>query len=357
MEGERLLLTGSVALACGAIDAGCRYYFGYPITPQNDIPEYLSAHLPEAGGVFIQAESELASINMLMGAAAAGARAMTSSSGPGISLMQEGISYMAGSELPGVIANITRSGPGLGGIAPTQGDYKQAVHGGGHGDYRLIVLAPNSVQEMYDLAGEAFRLADTYRNPAMILGDAILGQMKEPVVINPRPAEAPPKPWALSGADGRPPQLIKSLYLGDGEMTVHNWKLHAKYTKLAQKEARAEVDLPDDASLVLISYGSCSRIAQTALKRARENGLKVGMVRPITLYPFPQEEVREAIKRAGRALVVEMNTGQMLYDVRLAADSKREVSFMGYPGGALPTPADILSEINKIYDGGEKNRL
>ncbi|MFY9113768.1 MAG: 3-methyl-2-oxobutanoate dehydrogenase subunit VorB [Dethiobacteria bacterium] len=355
MEGERLLLTGCVALARGAIDAGCRYYFGYPITPQNDIPEYLSAHLPKVGGVFIQAESELASINMLMGAAAAGARAMTSSSGPGISLMQEGISYMAGSELPGVIVNITRSGPGLGGIAPTQGDYKQAVHGGGHGDYRLIVLAPNSVQEMYDLAIEAFRLADTYLNPAMILGDAILGQMKEPVVINPSTAEAPPKPWALSGADGRPPQFIKSLYLGDGEMNVHNWKLHAKYTELVQKEARAEVDLPDDASLVLISFGSCSRIAQTALKRARENGLRVGLVRPITLYPFPQEEVREAIKKAGRALVVEMNTGQMLYDVRLAAGGEGEVFFTGYPGGVIPTPADILSEIKKIYEGGERS--
>ncbi len=355
MSAERMLIRGSVALAQGAIDVGCRYYFGYPITPQNDIPEYLSEHLPRAGGVFIQAESELASINMVMGAAATGARAMTSSSGPGISLMQEGISYMAGAEIPGVIVNITRSGPGLGGIAPTQGDYKQATHGGGHGDYRLIVLAPNSVQEMYDLTMEAFRLADAYRNPAMILADAILGQMKEPVIMEPRAAEMPPKPWALTGAEERPPRLVKSLYLKEGEMNVHNWKLHEKYCRLAEEETRAEVDIPEDIDLVLISFGSCSRVVQTAVTQARRKGLKVGLIRPVTLFPFPGEIMRDGVKKAGRSLVVEMNTGQMVDDVRLSAAGEGEVFFKGYPGGSIPTPGELLLEIEKILKVGEKN--
>ena len=356
MSDERVMLAGCVAVARGAIDAGCRYYFGYPITPQNDIPEYLSEHMPKAGGVFLQAESELASINMVMGAAAAGGRAMTSSSGPGISLMQEGLSYMAGSELPGVVVNITRSGPGLGGISPTQGDYKQATHGGGHGDYRLIVLAPNSVQEMYDFMGEAFRLADTYRNPAMILSDAILGQMKEPVVINPVRDDKTEKPWALTGAGGRDPILVKSLYLKEGEMNVHNWKLYDKYSELAEKEAKAEVDMPDDAELVLVSFGSCSRVVQTAVSRIREKGYKVGTVRPVTVYPFPKKQVEDAVKKAGRALVVEMNTGQMLDDVRLAASGTgSEIFFKGYPGGAVPTPLEIESEIESLYHNNGGN--
>ena len=348
MSDDRVLIRGCAALAQGAIDAGCRYYFGYPITPQNDIPEYLSEHLPAAGGVFVQAESELASINMVMGAAAAGERAMTSSSGPGISLMQEGISYMAGSELPGVIVNVTRSGPGLGGISPTQGDYKQATHGGGHGDYRVIVLAPNSVQEMYELTMDAFSLADQYRNPALILADAILGQMKEPVVMNPREYRAEDKEWALTGAKGREPRLIKSLYLKEGEMNVHNWKLYDKYQEMSQKEPRAEIDLPDDSELVLISFGSCSRVVQTAVIQARKQGLKVGMIRPITLYPFPGEIIKEAVNKVGRALVVEMNTGQMVDDVRLNAAREGEIYFQGYPGGAIPTPGEILQEIEKL---------
>ncbi len=355
MPEERVLIRGCVALAQGAIQAGCRFYFGYPITPQNDIPEYLSEHLPRAGGVFIQAESELASINMLMGAAAAGERAMTSSSGPGISLMQEGISYMAGSELPGVIVNVTRSGPGLGGIAPTQGDYKQATHGGGHGDYRMIVLAPNSVQEMHDLTMEAFNLADAYRNPAMILTDAILGQMKEPMLIENRLSKAPPKPWAVTGAKGRSPQLVKSLYLKEGEMFEHNWKMYEKYQELAKNEVRAEVDLPEKADLVLVSFGSCSRVVQTAVKKARQRGVNVGMVRPITLFPFPMETIRNAVKQTGRALVVEMNTGQMVDDVRLAAAKEGEIYFKGYPGGAIPTPGEIEEEIDKLCEVGEKN--
>ncbi len=350
---EKQLLKGNVALAQGAIDAGCRFYFGYPITPQNDIPEYLSAALPAVGGVFIQAESELASINMVLGASAAGGMAMTSSSGPGISLMQEGLSYLAGSELPALVVNITRSGPGLGGIAPTQGDYNQATRGGGHGDYRLIVLAPNSVQEMYDLAGEAFRLAFKYRNPAMILSDALLGQMKEPVVI--REPLSPPldRPWALDGASGRSPRLVKSLYLKDGEMTVHNLKLLDKYNMLRENDARAEVDCPPDTDLVVVSFGSCSRIVRTAIDRARKRGLKVGFLRPITLFPFPTAEVHTAAVTSGRILVVEMNTGQMVDDVRLAAAGAGKVYFKGFPGGAIPTPEEIEAEIDNIKQKGD----
>jgi 2-oxoglutarate/2-oxoacid ferredoxin oxidoreductase subunit alpha len=349
---EKQLLKGSVALARGAIDAGCRYYFGYPITPQNDIPEYLSAALPAAGGVFIQAESELAAINMVLGASAAGGMAMTSSSGPGISLMQEGLSYLAGSELPAVVVNITRSGPGLGGIAPTQGDYMQATRGGGHGDYRLIVLAPNSVQEMYDLVGEAFRLSFRYRNPAMILGDAILGQMKEPVLTRdpiPPPTE---KPWALTGAKNRTPRLVKSLYLKDGEMTVHNLKLLDKYNQLKNNDVKVEIDCPPHCSLVVVAFGSCSRIVRTAVDRARKQGQAVGLVRPITLFPFPEKEIREAARQAGRVLVVEMNTGQMLDDVRLACEGNSKIAFKGYPGGAIPTPEEIEAEISAIISRG-----
>ncbi|MDY6826235.1 MAG: 3-methyl-2-oxobutanoate dehydrogenase subunit VorB [Bacillota bacterium] len=346
---EKELLKGNIALARGALDAGCRYYFGYPITPQNDIPEYMSASLPALGGVFVQAESELAAINMVLGASAAGGAVMTSSSGPGISLMQEGLSYLAGSELPAVVVNITRSGPGLGGIAPTQGDYFQATRGGGHGDYRLAVLAPSSVQEMYDLTGEAFRLAFRYRNPVMILGDAILGQMKEPVTVKPAVAPEEDKSWALSGADGRLPHLVKSLYLDDGEMTAHNWKLDQKYTRL-KEEARVEVDCPPGCSLVLIAFGSCSRIVRTAVDRARKRGLPVGLIRPVTLFPFPEKEIGRAVSAAGRGLVIEMNTGQMVDDARLACKGEGVVYFKGYPGGTVPTPEQIEQVIDEAIN-------
>ena len=302
---ERIMLKGTVALARGAIAAGCRYYFGYPITPQNDIPEFLSGELPATGGVFIQAESEVASINMLLGAAAAGSRCMTSSSGPGISLMQEGLSYMAGSELPCVIVNITRSGPGLGGISPTQGDYKQATCGGGHGDYYLIVLAPSSVQEMYDLTIKAFELADKYRNPAMILGDALLGQMKEPVILRDIGTSTVDKPWALTGAMGRNPQLIKSLYLKDGEMEVHNWKLAEKYRRLAAEDTMVEVDADEDAEIAVVAFGSCARIVISAVNAARKEGMRVAFIRPITLFPFPTDAVRGVTEQVKKVLTVE----------------------------------------------------
>jgi 2-oxoglutarate ferredoxin oxidoreductase subunit alpha len=335
-----------------AVEAGCRYYFGYPITPQSDIPEYLSRELPKLGGEFIQAESEIASINMLLGAAATGARAMTSSSGPGISLKQEGISYMAGSELPGVIVDISRSGPGLGGIDASQADYFQAVKGGGHGGYHIIVLAPSSVQEMYDLTLLAFDLADIYRMPAMVLADAVVGQMKEPLLPHPRPDTVlPPKDWAVRGKGDGEQRIVKSLYLGDGELEAHNWKLHARYGLLGEKESRCEEFLTLDAELVVTAFGSAARIAKTAIMMAREEGLKVGLLRPITLFPFPATAFAALTERCKKLLDIELNTGQMVEDVRLSIVRDAEVAFYGRPPGAgsLPTPEELLKQIRKHY--------
>jgi len=347
---ERELVKGNEAQAMGAIDAGCLLYFGYPITPQNEIPEYLSKHLPRLGGEFIQAESEIASINMLLGASAAGIRAMTSSSSPGISLMQEGISYMAGSELPAVIVNMSRSGPGLGGIAPSQGDYFQATRGGGHGDYRMIVLAPSSVQEMYDLTLRAFDLADTYRNPVLILGDSLIGQMKEPMVRrSPKKKKAIPKPWALTGAEGRKPNILKSLYLKDGELTQHNWKLHEKYQRIREKEVLFEARGVDEANMVVVAFGSIARIVKTAMGMAADEGLKVGLFRPITLFPFPQEALHSISRSIKVFLTVELNTGQMVEDVELSAKRDAQVHFYGRPPGSIPTPEEILEEIKQYY--------
>lgn len=345
----RVLTKGNIALAEGAIQAGCRFYFGYPITPQNDIPEYLSKHLPKVGGTFIQAESEIASINMILGASAAGARAMTSSSGPGISLMQEGFSYLAGSELPAVIVNIMRIGPGLGGIAPTQGDYNQAVHGGGHGDYHNIVLAPASCQEMFDLTIKAFELSDKYRNPAMILADAMVGQFQEPCRLTPKEAVIiPDKPWALTGAKGRPAQLIKSLFLGPGEMEIHNLDLKQKYDTMEQNEIMYETRYLDDADVMIIAFGTPSRIAKTAIQLLRQEGVRAGLLRPITLFPFPSKAIHEYSQRIHKVLVVEMNTGQMLRDVELACHNGTKVYFYGRPGGGIPFPDDIMREVKKI---------
>ena len=350
-QAQRQMMKGNVAIAEGAIHAGCRYYFGYPITPQNDIPEYLSAELPKCGGTFVQAESEVASINMVLGAAAGGARCMTSSSGPGISLMQEGISYLAGSELPAVIVYVSRIGPGLGGIAPTQGDYKQCVSGGGHGDYYSIVLAPSSVQEMFSLVQTCFDLADKYRNPAILLTDAILGQMKEPVVVGPRPEPKPEnKPWALTGNQDRgKSNLIKSLYLGDGEMEVQNWKLVEKYEKLKSEDTLYEEMQMDDAEFMIVSFGSCSRMVESAIQRAREQGLKAGLLRPISLYPFPEKAIYERTQNISKVLVVEMNTGQMVRDVKVNTHKNADVFFYGRPGGGMPTPDDILEKIKEYY--------
>jgi 2-oxoglutarate ferredoxin oxidoreductase subunit alpha len=355
--GGRVLVKGNDAVAMGAIAAGCRHYFGYPITPQNEIPEYMSRELPNVGGVFLQAESELASINMVMGAAAVGARAMTSSSSPGISLMQEGLSYMAGQELPALVVNMMRCGPGLGGIAAAQGDYWQAVKGGGHGDYHLIVLAPSSVQELYDLTILAFDLSDRYRNPAMVLGDALLGQMKEPVTLREAaPAGPVRKPWALTGAEGRERRYLKSLYLDEGELEAHNLKLFTKYREMAKHEARWEEIGAADAELVVVAFGSAARIARTAMAQAREQGMKVGLFRPISLYPFPRAPLAALTSRVKRVLTVELNMGQMVEDVRLSAYEGTRVDFYGRPGGAIPTPQDILRRIGKSYPGKEGAR-
>ncbi len=349
---KKEFVKGNEAIARGAIAAGCRFYFGYPITPQNDIPEYLSRHLPKAGGTFLQAESEIASINMVMGASAAGMRAMTSSSGPGISLKQEGISYMAGSQIPCVVVNISRSSPGLGGISPSQADYFQATRGGGHGDYRVLVIAPASVQEMYDLTILAFELADKYRNPAMILGDAVLGQMKEPLNIwEPDLSDLPPKEWALTGAKGRNPNILKSLYLGEGELEAHCWKLHEKYQQMKQ-EVRYEEFMIDDAEIVTVAFGSSARITKTAIRQARREGIKVGLLRPITLFPFPEEVLSSLAERVKYFLVVELNTGQMVEDVRISVGKRQKVAFYGRPPGvgSLPSPEDILQKIKETLE-------
>jgi len=349
---KRLFVRGNEAVCLGAIAAGCKHYFGYPITPQNDIPEFMARELPKINGEFIQAESEIAAVNMVLGAASTGARSMTSSSSPGISLKMETISYMACMELPCLIVNISRSGPGLGGIDASQGDYFQAVKGGGHGGYHIIVLAPSSIQEMYDLTMLAFDLAEAYRIPAMILGDAVVGQMKEPLIPHPKPdTMLPEKDWALRGIGDGEQRIIKSLYLGDGELEAQNWKLHAKYMKLKEKETRWEEFETADARLLVTAFGSAARIAKTAVVMAREEGLKVGLLRPITLFPFPAEAYATVTRHCKKILDIELNTGQMLEDVKLSVARDADVSFYGRPSGtgSLPTPEELLEQIKKYY--------
>lgn len=345
---DRVLMKGNEAIAEAAIRAGCRAYFGYPITPQNELPEYMARHLPEIGGVFLQAESEVASINMVYGAAGAGARVMTSSSSPGVSLMQEGLSYIVGSELPCVVVNMMRGGPGLGNIAPAQGDYFQATRSAGHGDGRVIVLAPASIQEAVDLTVLAFELADTYRNPVMILGDGIQGQMMEPVTFPEPVGEVPAKPWATTGAIGRARNLVNSIYLEPEALERHNLRLQEKYARIRQEEPRWEALGLDDADVVVVAYGITSRIAKTAVQRARDNGVKAGLFRPITLWPFPERALGTAAERSRRFLVVELSAGQMLDDVRLAVAGRCPVEFHGRLGGVLPTPAEILARIEAM---------
>jgi len=347
---NKVLIQGNRVIGEAAIRAGCRFYAGYPITPQNELTEYMSENLRKVeGGTFIQGESEIASINMVLGASAAGARAMTSSSSPGISLKQEGISSMAADELPAVIVNIMRGSPGLGNILPSQGDYFQATKGGGHGDYRVIVLAPASVQEMADLTMDAFDLADRYRNPVMILADGMIGQMMEPVVFK------EPKPrkynecYKLNGAGEGKCRLIRGLILDALAMEEHNWKLYRKYQVVAQKEVRYETFRTEDADLVVVAYGTAARIAKGAIKRSREQGLKVGLIRPITLWPFPYEAIKEISKTVGNFLVFEMSTGQMLEDVKLALGNSERINFYGRPGGVVPTPAELAKIITQQF--------
>ncbi len=350
MSSKKLLVKGNEAVAIGAIDGGVECYFAYPITPQSDIPEYLSRELVKLGGTFLQAESEIASINMVLGAAAAGKRAMTSSSGPGISLKQEGISYIAGSELPAVIVNMMRGGPGLGGIQPSQGDYFQATRGGGHGDYRTMVLAPSTCQECYDLTIEAFDLAFKYRNPVMILGDAILGQMKEPIVrwkersIDPNEAIK----WCLTGKKGRKQRIIKSLRLEEGSMEALNEKLMKKYKDMEQ-DIKWEEFMVEDAEVVAVAFGSIGRIVKSTARKLRSKGYKVGVFRPITLFPFPYKQLREVAKKGKRFITIENNTGQMVEDVRLALCGICETEFFANMPGKVSTPEDFIEPIENMF--------
>ncbi len=345
-------MRGSQVIGEAAIRAGCRFYAGYPITPQNELPEFMAGAMPHLqGGTFIQAESEIAAINMVIGASMAGARAMTSSSSPGISLKQEGISFLAAQELPAVIINVMRGGPGLGNIAPSQGDYFQATRGGGHGDYRSIVLAPAHGQEIADLTRKAFEYADQYRTPVMILADGMMGQMMEPVVF-PDPValdELPARPWVLDGACQRSSRIIRSLILDTVEMEEHNWKLARKYKIISSEIPRAETYMTEDARLVVIAYGTAARIARGGIKRAREMGLKVGLLRPVTLWPFPDHVIRETSRLVRDFMVFEMNTGQMIEDVRLALEGRSNVHFYGRPGGIVSTPDEVEKVISSTY--------
>jgi 2-oxoglutarate ferredoxin oxidoreductase subunit alpha len=347
----KVLMTGNAAIGEAAIRAGCRCYFGYPITPQNELTEYMATNLSRKKGCsFIQAESEVAAINMVYGASLVGARAMTSSSSPGISLKQEGISYLAACELPAVIVNMSRGGPGLGSIVAAQSDYFQATRGGGHGDYRTIVLGPSSVQELADLTHKAFELSDKYKIPVIILGDGVLGQMMEPVEFKyEAPAELPIRADALRGAKGRPSKYIKTFTSNPAELEEINWSLFRRYELIKKDETDYEAFLTDDAELVVVAFGIAARIAKGAIKTVRASGQKVGLLRPITLWPFPNEAIRELVKTVKYYLVFEMNMGQMIEDVQLALEGKGEVSFYGRPGGVVPTPDEVSRVISRLY--------
>jgi len=348
------LMKGSEAIGEAAVQAGCRLFFGYPITPQNEIPEYLSHRLPQVGGTFVQAESEVAASNMLYGAAGSGERVFTSSSSPGISLMQEAISYIAGSELPCVIVNIMRAGPGLGGILPSQSDYFQATKGGGHGDYRLLVLAPWSVQEAADLVQDAFDLADYYRNPVMILGDGLIGQMMEPVEFKERKPikDLPPKTWAATGCKGdRPTNIINSLFLDPQVLEDHNRKLKAKYEAMERDERRwVEYGTDGDYDVLVVAYGTVARVCSTAVEDLAAQGVRAALFRPVSLYPFPYDALRKAAEKARAILVVELSTGQMVEDVRLAVQGSRPVRFYGRQGGMLASPEEVAEQIRALAE-------
>ncbi len=347
-------MKGNEALAEAAIRAGCRHFFGYPITPQTEVAAYMSRRMPKLGGTYLQAESEVAAINMVLGAAAAGVRVMTSSSSPGISLKTEGISYIAGSDLPCVIINVQRGGPGLGGIQPSQADYWQATRALGHGDFHVLAFAPNNVQEMVDLVQKAFDLADKYRMPALILADGLLGQMMEPVAFPEESRVAPPeKPWAVTGHGGkRSHNVVNSLHLKPERLEETVRERFARYEAIKEKEALSEQYLTQDADIVVVAYGATSRIVKSAVNQARAEGIKAGMLRPITVWPFPTKEVVQASETAKAFLCVEMSMGQMVDDVRLAVNGRRPVSFFGRTGGMVPSPAEVLEQIKAL--GGTK---
>jgi 2-oxoglutarate ferredoxin oxidoreductase subunit alpha len=347
------LMKGNEALGEAAVRAGCRYYFGYPITPQTELMEYLARRLPEVGGTFLQAESEVAAINMVYGAAGAGGSVMTSSSGPGISLKQEGISFLASAELPCVIVNVMRGGPGLGTIQPSQGDYFQATRGGGHGDYRVPVLAPASVQETADLVYKAFDIAQHYRTPVILLSDGVTGQMMEPVRLPGEKTDDGLKPWVTDGCKGRQRRIITTLYLESSQLEAHNLHLQAKYAQIGEELTLSEGYLLADAEVVIAAFGIGARIAQTAVDNLREQGLRVGLFRPVTLWPFPEKSLKDAVQKAEHVLTVEMNAGQMLQDVRLCLPSRR-IHFYGRMGGVLVSALEIETEVKRIIKGEVK---
>lgn len=346
---DRVLMKGNEAIAEAAIQAGCDAYFGYPITPQAELLEWMARRMPELGRVFVQAESELAAINMALGAAATGARVLVSSSSPGISLMAEGMSYMAGSEVPMVLVDVMRGGPGLGSIGPAQGDYLQVVKGHGHGDYRTPVLAPSSIAEAIELVPLAFELAERYRTPVVILTDGALGQAMEPVVPEYRmPARVEPE-WAATGARGRAPRVVKSLHLRPEDLEAHNDHLQAKYRTIEAEEVRWAGELLEDAEIVVVAYGTAARVARTAIRRARDRGMRAGLLRPITLWPFPTAALRTLAPRVRAILVVELSAGQMIEDVRLAVEGRAPVGFHGRTGGMVPTPDAVLAALRRVW--------
>jgi len=350
---SKKLMKGNEAIGEAAIVAGAQAYFCYPITPQTEIAEYLAKRMPEIGGVFVQAESELAASQMIFGAAAAGARVFTTSSSPGISLMSEAMSYIAAAELPAVFINIIRCGPGLGGILPSQGDYLQATKGGGHGDYRFLVLAPSTIQESVDLTIEAFRLADKYRNPVMLIGDGLIGQMMEPVDFagRDRPERLDCSAWATTGCAGREPHIVKTLFLDPNVLEERNRKMRAKYEQMGREELRSETyECSPPPDLLFVAYGTTARVVRTAVDRMREDGVKVGLFRPISLYPFPEEALRQIAHQTGvqSVLVVEMSMGQMLEDVERALQGRRPIHFYGRGGGNVPAPEELIEEASRI---------
>ena len=342
------IIKGNEAIVKSAILCGCRAYYGYPITPASEIAEAAAYYMPKAGGVFVQAESEVAAINMLYGAASAGVRAMTASSGPGISLMQEGLSYLAGAELPCVIADITRGGPGLGNIAPEQGDYNQVVKGGGHGCYRTLVLAPASVQEMADLTAHAFELADEYRNPVFVMADGFIGQMMEPVEFPARAIQPVSKPWAVEGNAQTRRNLVCSIYLEPDHLEAHVFRLEEKYKRAQRESVLCEHLRTEDADVVLVGYGIVARVLKAVVEEARAEGIRAGLLRPITIFPFPSAQLRALARTASAFAVVEMSTGQMVEDVRLALEGRRPVEFYGRAGGNAPSAEEVLRFVRDL---------
>ncbi len=349
---EKVLMKGNEALAEAAIMAGCHHYFGYPITPQTEVAAYMAKKMPKIGGVFLQAESEIAAINMVIGVASTGKRAMTSSSSPGISLKSEGISYLAGCDLPALIVNVQRGGPGLGGIQPSQSDYFHATRGAGHGDFHLLVLAPNSVQEMVDLVFKGFDLAEKYRMPAMILSDGTMGQMMEPVTLEPEKINEYDKSWALTGTKGeRKPNIVNSLFLKPDELEKFNFERYERYKKVEKNEPMWEEYRMEDAEICIVAFGVASRVSKNAIDIARENGVKVGMIRPITLWPFPKKVLFDACDKVKKFISVELSMGQMIEDIELATRCRREVLLCNRTGGMIPTTQNVLDKINEANGG------